>query len=336
MAKKLTVEVDAETSKAKRKIQGLAESGGASAGADVSPAADRAARELDKAAKSTRAFGEAAASSSNSMKTLIRSFAGVGVGMAANYAAGFMDPGVGKTSMGYLSSIASGASMGATLGSLVPGVGTTAGAIIGSAAGAGKEWLDNSNKEESWFKDFRKQEHNLKETREWADYFNELTSVKTHFKGIDGIDELKAQLESVQQASGRTAEVIERLKQAEADHINSLNRIEKQEGLTADERIDMAAKESAALAFTRTKLAQSEGASKRFAVMIEALEDQIEEGSKKPEARASMDALDSLARVGGNFAGSDAGFRDLQRVNEKQVALLEKIEAKTGKGAGKF
>lgn len=49
-----------------------------------------------------------------------------------------------------------------------------------------------------------------------------------------------------------------------------------------------------------------------------------------------MDALDSLARVGGNFAGSDQGFRDLQRVNEKQVALLEKIEAKTGKGAGKF
>ena len=55
-----------------------------------------------------------------------------------------------------------------------------------------------------------------------------------------------------------------------------------------------------------------------------------------PEARASIEALDALSRIGGNFAGSDHGFRDLQRVNEKQVALLEKIEAKTGKGAGTF
>ena len=72
---------------------------------------------------------------------------------------------------------------------------------------------------------------------------------------------------------------------------------------------------------------------------LEALLRRAEEESKKPaapEARASIAALDSLARIGGSFAGSDGGFRDLQRVNEKQVALLEKIDAKIGKGAGVF
>ncbi|MBQ3809174.1 MAG: hypothetical protein II840_14600, partial [Kiritimatiellae bacterium] len=83
----------------------------------------------------------------------------------------------------------------------------------------------------------------------------------------------------------------------------------------------------------RASLAANRARQGQLAALLERLE------SKKasaPEARASIDALDSLARVGGNFAGSEQGFRDLQRVNEKQVALLEKIEAKTGKGAGTF
>jgi hypothetical protein len=85
----------------------------------------------------------------------------------------------------------------------------------------------------------------------------------------------------------------------------------------------------------RASLAANRARQGQLVALLERLETESKKASA-PEARASMDALDSLARVGGNFAGSDAGFRDLQRVNEKQVALLEKIEAKTGKGSGTF
>lgn len=47
---------------------------------------------------------------------------------------------------------------------------------------------------------------------------------------------------------------------------------------------------------------------------------------------ADYSAFDSLARIGGNFAGSEKGFRDLQRTNEAQLETLKSIERKTGKG----
>lgn len=344
MAKKLTVEVDAETSKAKQKIRELAETGGSTVGTDaIASSASRAAKELGNAAKSAKSLGEASAGSSASLKTMIRSFAGIGVGMAAGYAANYMAPGVGKTSMGYLSAMASGAATGAAFGHIIPGVGTVVGAGIGAVAGAGKQWLDNGKTEKDWFTQHAEGEQNLKETRVWADMFRELTSVKSNFKGLNGLDELKAQLESVQAASERTSKTIEELKKAEAAYTEEIAKLGPDrngnfanDGLTADKRIQMATEAASGLAQTRQKLSQTEGANKQFASMIEALEDRIEEFKTAPEARAPIEAMDALARVGGNFTGSDGGFRDLQRINEKQVAILEKIEAKTGKGAGKF
>ena len=344
MAKKLTVEVDAETTKAKRKLQELADSGGSTAGADaVASAANRAAKELGNVAKNAKSLGTEATNSSASLKTMIRSFAGIGAGMAAGYAANYMAPGVGKTSMGYLSAMAIGAATGAQLGSYIPGVGMVVGAGIGAAAGAGKQWLDNGKSEKDWFSQYAAGEQTLKEARTWADLFSELTSVKSNFKGLDGLDELKAQLESVQAASERTSKTIEELKKAEAAFVEDIAKLGPDkngdfadDGLTADKRIQMATEAANGLALTRQKLSQTEGANKRFASMIEALEDRIEEFKTAPEARASIEAMDALSRVGGNFAGSDSGFRDLQRINEKQVAILEKIEYKTGKGAGRF
>ena len=337
MAKKLTVEVDAETSKAKRKIEQLAATGGSSVGADaVSSSADRAARSLDKVSRAASSVTEEAGKSSASMTRLVRSFAGIGAGMAASYAANHMDPGIGKTSLGYASAILSGAGTGAMMGSMVPGVGTAVGAAVGGAAGAAKQYLDNSKSEEDWFKDFKTGEKTFQASRDWAAKFEELTSVKTHFKGISGVDELKAQLAEVEAASQRTAVAIKQLKFDEKSRMSELEALEKREGLTAEERIKLASEEASALALTRQKLAQVEGAAKRLDATRESLTDAIEEAKPSHEARASMSGVDALARVGGDFAGSDQGFRNLQRLNEKQVALLEKIEAKTGKGAGKF
>ena len=337
MAKKLRVEVEADTAKAKRKLDELA-SGAGSAGVDsMSGAADRAARSLDKVSRSAGAVAEEAGKSSSSMTRLVRSFAGLGAGMAAGYAANYMSPGIAKTSMGYAGAMLVGASTGARLGSYIPGVGTVVGGAIGSLVGAGKQWLDNDKTEKDWFLEYREKEQTGKEAKVWAQMFEEMTSVKTHFKGISGLDELKMQLEEVNAASQRTSAAIEDLKRAEAAHIAELNELEKKEGLTAEKRIDMATREAAALETTRQKIAQTEGAAKNLSKMRESLEDAIEESNKpQAEARSSFSALDALARVGGNFAGGDSGFMKLQRVNEQQVELLKKIEAKTGKGAGTF
>ena len=335
MAKKLTVEVDAETTKAKRKIQQLAETGGSPGGGAVPPdGADRAAKSMGKLARSAKNVADESERSSASIGRLAKSFAGLAAGMAAGYAANHMDPGAGRTSMGYLASILSGASTGAAVAGMVPGVGTGVGIAVGAAGGAAKQFMDNSKMEDDWFKDFRTSEDKLKATRGWAEKFDEMISVKTHFKGLEGMELLKAQLKEVEAASARTADAIKLLKSAEQESVNIINGLQKSD-LTADEKIAKGNKESEELAFTRQKLAQSEGAAKRLYAMRENLVWAMEK-RPTPEARASMDALDSLARVGGNFAGSDAGFRDLQRINEKQVALLEKIEAKTGKGSGTF
>ena len=69
---------------------------------------------------------------------------------------------------------------------------------------------------------------------------------------------------------------------------------------------------------------------------LEKMLEHLREAGEPAEARSSMAALDSLARVGGDFAGGDGGFRELQKINEKQVQVLERIERKTGKGTGRF
>lgn len=342
MAKKLTVEVDAETSKAKQKIRELAETGGSTASTDaIASSASRAAKELGNAAKSAKSLGEASAGSSASLKTMIRSFAGIGVGMAAGYAANYMAPGVGKTSMGYLSAMASGAATGAAFGHIIPGVGTVVGAGIGAVAGAGKQWLDNGKTEKDWFTQHAEGEQNLKETRVWADMFRELTSVKSNFKGLNGLDELKAQLESVQAASERTSKTIEELKKAEAAYTEEIAKLGPDrltgkfadDGLTADKRIQKATEAASGLALTRQKLSQTEGANRQFAAMIEALEDRIEEFKTAPAARESIEAMDALSRIGGGSFGGDYAREQLAAVKET-VTVLKSIDQKTNNGVG--
>ena len=52
---------------------------------------------------------------------------------------------------------------------------------------------------------------------------------------------------------------------------------------------------------------------------LEKMLEHLREAGEPAEARSSMAALDSLARVGGDFAGGDGGFRELQKINEKQL-----------------
>lgn len=306
MAKKLTVEVDAETTKAKRKIQELAETSGSSAGADASPAIDKAARALSGAAeKTSRSFGkldEASQDMNRQMLSVTRAFAGMATGLAMSYASRYFAEGsTGRNAMEYGGAIISGASSGAMAGMALGPQGAAVGAVVGGTVGAAKTYLDKEGEMESRLADFEKSERIFAGISAWQTKLRELSEQMN----TEEIKTILANLKNTEQTfKTRTVEAIkgERYQEA-ADYQRNLGDVRQRQQ------------------------------------QLEALLRKAEAEAKKPstpEARASMDALDSLARVGGNFAGSDAGFRDLQRVNEKQVAILEKIEAKTGKGSGTF
>ena len=306
MAKKLTVEVDAETTKARRKIQELAETGGSSAGADASPAIDKAARALSGAAeKTTRSFGkldEASQGMNRQMLSVTRAFAGMATGLAMSYASRYFEEGsTGRNAMEYGGAMLAGGSSGAMAGMAFGPVGAAIGAAGGAAIAAGKTYLDKEGEMESRLADFEKSERIFAGISAWQTKLRELSEQMN----TEEIKTILANLKNTEQTfKTRTVEAIkgERYQEA-ADYQRNLGDVRQRQQ------------------------------------QLEALLRKAEAEAKKPptpEARASMDALDSLARVGGNFAGSDAGFRDLQRVNEKQVAILEKIEAKTGKGSGTF
>ena len=306
MAKKITVEVDAETTKAKRKIQELAETGGSSAGADASPAIDKAARALSGAAeKTSRSFGkldEASQGMNRQMISVTRAFAGMATGLAMSYASRYFAEGsTGRNAMDYGGAIISGASSGAMAGMALGPQGAAVGAVVGGTVGAAKTYLDKEGEMESHLADFEKSERIFAGISAWQAKLRELSEQMN----TEEIKTILANLKNTEQTfKTRTVEAIK------------------------GERYQEAADYQRNLGDVRQKQQQ-----------LEALLRKAEAEAKKPstpEARASIDALDSLARVGGNFAGSDAGFRDLQRVNEKQVAILEKIEAKTGKGSGTF
>ncbi|MBR0240885.1 MAG: hypothetical protein IJQ54_00005 [Kiritimatiellae bacterium] len=306
MAKKLTVEVDAETTKAKRKIQELAETGGSSAGADASPAIDKAARALSGAAeKTSRSFGkldEASQGMNRQMLSVTRAFAGMATGLAMSYASRYFAEGsTGRNAMEYGGAMLAGGSSGAMAGMAFGPVGAAIGAAGGAAIAAGKTYLDKEGEMESRLADFEKSERIFAGISAWQAKLRELSEQMN----TEEIKTILANLKNTEQTfKSRAVEAIK------------------------GERYQEASDYQRNLGDVRQKQQQ-----------LEALLRKAEAEAKKPstpEARASMDALDSLARVGGNFAGSDAGFRDLQRVNEKQVAILEKIEAKTGKGSGTF
>ena len=213
----------------------------------------------------------------------------------------FAEGSTGRNAMEYGGATLTGASSGAMAGMALGPWGAAAGAAVGGAVGAAKTYLDKEGEMESRLADFEKSERIFAGISAWQAKLRELSEQMN----TEEIKTILANLKNTEQTfKTRTVEAIkgERYQEA-ADYQRNLGDIRQRQQ------------------------------------QLEALLRKAEAEAKKPstpEARASMDALDSLARVGGNFAGSDAGFRDLQRVNEKQVALLEKIEAKTGKGAGTF
>lgn len=238
MAKKLKVEVDIETEKAKQKLRRDLGSSveGSSVGAEIS----------DKTAKSLKKLGDEADKTGVNMTRVVRAFSGIAVGMAAKYAANNMEEGAARTAVGYAGSMLQGASMGA----MVAG---PWGAAAGAALGAGQQWLENDGAQKKMSSDFEKAEQIYKYAKEWNEKLRSLTEVMDPKALEEIISNLKAReeelashvrenisagkLEAATESQRALAEVRQRLSQAENLQHNYEKKGAPREGMGATDAI---------------------------------------------------------------------------------------------------
>lgn len=141
--RKLSVELDVDTSKAKRRLKELSATGGADGGGEdaISPAAKKAAEAMNRAAKEASKFGEEAREGSDNLGRAVKVFGGMAVHLAAGYASRMMAEGsAGRYAVEAAGNIVGGAIAGSAAGPW--------GAAAGAAVGAAKSAIDITSSEE--------------------------------------------------------------------------------------------------------------------------------------------------------------------------------------------
>ena len=306
MAKKLKVQLEVDSSKARSQVErdmsGI-DIGGRDGNSGSGAAADRLSKSLDQAAKKSNDFAGSAELLSAKTRQVVGAFAGMGVSMVLNSAAQTMKRGAGKTAV----EAGAGALQGAITGGMAGGVG---GAIIGGVIGAGSSLFKTSQENSRYQEDWQKSE---------LDYASD-----TKFANL---------VKSLSKASETTEDFADKMKTVE-EQLAKYKAIERGSVERINQYISSGMLDDADT--TRTNLERARGRQETLETIKAALVDPKSKKEEKPEDRISHTAVDALARIGGNFAGGENGFRDLQRVNEKQVAILEKIERKTGNNKGTF
>lgn len=305
--KKLTVEVDADVTKAKRRLAEMESSGGGSMSSPIDSAAEKTAKSLDGLGRKVNDFGRSAESASVNIKQAARAFAGMGIGMAMQYAANNMEKGsTAQRTMSYGASMAQGAAMGA----MVAG---TLGAAAGGALGAGKAWIDQ---------DAQKKAAEQAERDAAAARSDSMSSL---FESIKRTREWKATIDGL---TNTETDLVQRQRELQ---------VELQKREEREKMLKAAVAGDAGLGGDEKRFSKNSGELGRIAGEIDALKalsKQLEkEGNKEKSGGSAMDytAVDSLARIGGSFASGEDGFRNLQKTNEEQLATLKAIEQKTGK-----
>lgn len=262
MARKLRVELDVDSEKAKRKVKNAVEEASATGGASVTGGASGAA---DHAAKSLKNLGDAAKETNINMKSVAKAFAGIGVGLATSYAANYMKPGAGRDAVEYGASAVTGAAMGAMVGGPV-------GAVVGGAAGLVKTYLDKEGERKSLSEDFEKNEKIYSASKAQEKRLRDLTDTRRGGGTTASLAALRKGLENYEKSiEGFVAEV----------------RKELEKGSIDKERV----------ADLRRNIGYSRQMAERYKNAIEQIEFK---GSG--EARESMDATDALQKIGGMMA----------------------------------
>lgn len=303
--KKLKVEVELETAKAKRQAKELeqaAGSGGSSAqGGKASPAADRMADALDKASKSAGKSAESFAKVNSQALQLTKGFAGIAVGMAASYAANYATGGT-KTALQYGGSIVSGASAGATMGLAAGPLGAAAGAIVGGLAGGAKTYMDRDAAQSAVAKEYREGEERYAAAKDWEAKFRDITGIGQNKQSDFITDEgelLKAEMEDTAKHLEDTRANIKMLNGAIGNLKASLETMIRNGDTDSEEfkklsedlqdhRARLQSLESAERALERETHQQKVAAAKK---------------AEKDNDRGGFSASDALGKVGIAFAG---------------------------------
>lgn len=323
--KKLKVEVELETAKAKRQAAELEHPSGGG-GAPVAPPASgggSVSDGLDKVSKASKQLADTTGRVNGEMLHLVRGLTGMAAGLAANYAAGYLRQGsAGREALEYGGSAVAGASMGASLGKFLGPYGAAAGAVIGGGAGLAKTFLGKDSANAAILEDYARGEKEYAETKDWADKFKSLTNVSKDFSDF----------------AARTAEIETAIKQL--THAEKMAKVEIEEamkvrrGQSVDEK--RLAEQQAELAKTRQK---RDALAERLSSLRDAKKDFDENERKKLEGRigairTSTSATDALSRIGGSFGGGGDYRRELVSKANEQIGELKKIAENTkSKGA---
>lgn len=289
--KKLKVELELETSKAKRQARELEQTAGGGGTVSAPQSGKKLSESLDKAARSAEKSSSAFDRMSGQSARLTRGFAGIAVGMATSYAANYATGGT-KTALEYGGNAISGAVGGAMMAGPV-------GAIVGGLAGVLKTYMDKQGDVSKMSEDFKVAEDTYENNRLWQAKMRNMSEVDFSPVGLKGVNLTQDRID-------KTSARLEEVQKVAVDLFDEQNKIIKRinEHLKKGET-EEAEKLQKDLAIVRAKKEQAESLEQSYKKQKKSLEHQLEqERHDAKDPRVSTAALDSLGKVGGDFIGS--------------------------------
>jgi uncharacterized protein YcfJ len=350
MAKKLKVELDVETSKAKSKVAkdlgGAVDGGGGGGGAasSTSSSAARLEKALSRAAKGAEDFGKESTKTSVNLSNAFKSLAGFGAGMAVNWAANFMPEGKGRNYVERAGSTLQGASMGAAAGEAlgdltIMGVkAKNIAALAGAVAGYAGKTAQQTKAEEEQLKSISDTKSQFEQAKAWRDKMRAMTEMPSHFGAAEDLELLNKQLEAVKAMSANAAKEIENLEKKEA----ALKA--QAEKAANDSRLEESAKKQQEMARVQGQIMQAEAAMHNANRQASSLQNQIDNFKnevKIQEDRGGISGTDAIARIGGTAGDPVGGGVSPANEEEKSVSKSEpfffsaKVEELIAKAADK-
>ena len=161
--KKLKVEVELETEKAKRK---LGQMGDGAAASSQTPSS----RSADKLAEATKL-------NTQQMVSMTKAFSGMAIGLAASYSSRYFTQGsTAEKILGYGGAAITGASAGAMMGAAAGPVGMAVGGLAGAGIALGKEYLDRDEKITKAIEEYKQAEDILASNEKFANDIKKISS----------------------------------------------------------------------------------------------------------------------------------------------------------------
>ncbi len=322
MARKLRVELDVDTDKAKSKVKrdlsGPAD-GGSSPGGGSGGGPSELSRASDSAAKSIDDLGKSSGASAHRIASAAKLFGGMAVRMATAYAASRMEQDSGgQKAVSAAGEVAGGALQGAMFGP----IGAAAGGLMGAAtalmkaaqeseaaAQAMKSVADASQaSREQWL-----------DAEKWGDFADTITQSRIDYGGASGKKLLEMQIEDMKERRAKAKEQEEKFTGEALVARNTIKDYSEGRIKLSDDQL----KE------WQDKQTLAQGRESSMHGIGKALDRQIAEAEyrlrfeklDKPAFRTSDTATNALARIGANIGGE----ADLKQTMEKQLSKQDEM-----------